>query len=153
MPARMAKTKIAPGYRMRAIPNLNLRAAVPWAVDDAVLQKFARGVLASPAARGVLSRDRWRVLSGAPVAREDKAAPPTRPRDWTVTAFDYERNATVRITARFPTAEVLDLDVRGEQPLPSYEEWRDAVSILERHDRLGPAMRAGRLRPYRPMPP
>ena len=37
--------------------------------------------------------------------------------------------------------------------MPSPEEFANAVAVLERHAKLGPSLRSGRLRPYEPMPP
>ena len=41
----------------------------------------------------------------------------------------------------------------GHQPLPTREEFDEAVKILLEDEDLGPAIREQRLVPYRPMPP
>lgn len=83
---------------------------------------------------------------------ETKSARP-RPADrYRATIYDYTNNRTLLVDASLKSEDVTVAE-SGIQPVPSPEEFAEAVRLVSRHDELRPAIRAGRLQPHPPMPP
>src|SRR5262249_42749408 len=75
------------------------------------------------------------------------------PTSFRATIYDYSNDRT--LFARAPPDAPLHLQL-GEprrQPLPSAEEFEEAVAVLTRDPALGPAIRGGGITPYPAMPP
>ncbi|MFL5853427.1 MAG: hypothetical protein ACJ77G_13225, partial [Solirubrobacteraceae bacterium] len=116
----------------------------PEALDAAV-----RAALDAPAVREELDGAEHRVLSVRPLIDDSQEAP-TAVR---ATVYDYTNERTVLVDAPLDGARTPSAASSGRQPVPSEDERRAALAVLERDPELGPALRAGRLMPYRPMPP
>jgi hypothetical protein len=82
--------------------------------------------------------------------KTDDPAPPDRYR---ATIYDYDDNRVILATGRLDDEESVEVSQAGYQPLPTREEFDEAVEILLEDDDLGPKIRNQRLVPYRPMPP
>jgi hypothetical protein len=124
---------------------------VPWGPSPAALRAAADAAVAHPAVRAELGDAESRVLSVEPVTRRtDPDAEPDRVR---ATVYDYAnaRALVVEAPVEAPTHVSVTSTVR--QPLPSADEFTAAVETLRASDAIGPALRDGRLVPYRPMPP
>jgi hypothetical protein len=112
------------------------RAAVSAALD-------------APTVREELDGAEHRVLSLRPLI-DDREEAPTAVR---ATVYDYTNERTVLVDAPLGEAGTPSAASSGRQPVPSEDERRAALAVLERDPELGPALREGRLAPYRPMPP
>src|SRR3954468_18560907 len=116
----------------------------PQAADAAV-----RAALDAPAVREELDGAEHRVLSVRPLI-DDREEEPTAVR---ATVYDYTNERTLLVDAPLDGARMPSAASSGRQPVPSEDERRAALAVLERDPELGPALREGRLTPYRPMPP
>ena len=67
--------------------------------------------------------------------------------------FDYTHNRAFRVTADSLSATSVVVVETNQQPLPTSEEWNDALAILRKDSKFGPALAAGELTPYKAMPP
>jgi hypothetical protein len=121
--------------------------------DD--IDEIRRASLEHPAVRERLRGKRSRLLSVQllePSGR-DKGDEPAGPDRYRATIFDYEDNEVVVATGSLDDRESVEVSRAGYQPLPTSEEFDEAVEILLEDEDLGPAIREQRLVPYRPMPP
>jgi hypothetical protein len=92
-----------------------------------------------------------RLLESGGEGKPDEPAPPDRYR---ATIYDYTNNRVVLATGRLDDIRgSLEVSVAGHQPLPTRDEFDEAVEILLEDEDFGPAIREQRLAPYRPMPP
>ena len=135
--------------------------------DDVVVKTSAFGITAERAAALALSvtkhravvkflgRSRNRLLSFEILDAdfERKPARPTPPRRFRATFFDYTRNRTVYATGNIKRPSAVTVTESNLQPLPSQEEFDEAVSLLMKERELAGLLKSGRMKPYPPMPP
>jgi hypothetical protein len=135
--------------------------------DDVVVKTSAFGITAERAAalarsvtkhRAVvkfLGRSRNRLLSFEILDAdfERKPARPTPPSRFRATFFDYTRNRTVYATGNIKRPSAVTVTESNLQPLPSQEEFDEAVSLLMKERELAGLLKSGRMKPYPPMPP
>ncbi|HYY25401.1 MAG TPA: hypothetical protein VE689_07925 [Candidatus Udaeobacter sp.] len=76
--------------------------------------------------------------------------PPSRFR---ATIYDYTNNRALLVDGLIARPRKVEISDSASQPLPTREEFEEAVQILARHEQLGPGIREQRLQPYPPMPP
>jgi len=69
------------------------------------------------------------------------------------TFYDYKNNRTIHVEGDLKQPKRLRISESGTQPLPAYQEFEAAVKLLLKDDKFSAALRAGQLKPYRPMPP
>ena len=128
---------------------------VPSGPDHTTVDKAAQRVLSHASVRKHLKRGRFRLLSldlVEPEAMKKRArpAPPTRHR---ATIYDYAENRALVVEGALDGRGGLEVTESGLQPQPTSDEFIAAVQLLAKDSDLGPALEAGRLRPYPPMPP
>lgn len=127
----------------------------PFGPDPEMLQRLSRHVVRGDALRAVVGRRRIALLGVEmvePPARR-KPARPVPPTGFRATIFDYRENRSLLVQGALDDPEAVEVEESGIQPLPSPEEFADAVRLLERDAEFGGSLSEGRLRPYRPMPP
>ena len=128
----------------------------PFGPTQAALDEIARDLLRLTKVKKHLQKSRHRLLSIAPVETETELkssrapAPPSRFR---ATIYDYTSNRTLLIDGRLAQPRKVEITESASQPLPTSEEFKEAVEILARDKHLGPGIREQRLQPYPPMPP
>ena len=121
-----------------------------------VIDEVSQTVLDHPSVREYLSGTRHRLLSvrllePAVEGKPDEPVPPDRYR---AAIYDYTNNRVVLATGSLDDIQgSLEVSEAGHQPLPTKEEFDEAVEVLLEDEDLGPAIREERLVPYRPMPP
>ncbi|HLM50753.1 MAG TPA: hypothetical protein VK279_09415 [Solirubrobacteraceae bacterium] len=120
----------------------------PQAAHDAV-----RAALTHPAVRAEVSGTEHRLLSIRPVSdaagdRGDEAPSTVR-----ATIYDYTNERTVLVDAPVDGSGAPIVASSARQPVPTEAERGAALAVLDDDPALGPAIRDGRLTPYRPMPP
>ena len=121
-----------------------------------VVDEVSRAALNHPSVREQLSETRHRLLSVRLLEPELEGKPdgPLPPDRYRATIYDYTNNRVVLATGRLEDIRgSTEVSEAGYQPLPNREEFDEAVEVLLEDEDLGPAIRAQRLVPYRPMPP
>ncbi len=128
---------------------------VPAGPDREVVEKAARRVLSHASVRKQLKRGRHRLLSLELVEpeTEKKRARPAEPTRYRATIYDYAENRVLVVEGSLDGRGALEVTESGEQPQPTGDEFAAALELLAKDPELGPALDAGRLRPYPPMPP
>jgi hypothetical protein len=127
---------------------------VPAGPDPATMQKLERRVLEHRTLQEHVKRGQHRLLSLEPVEPDEpKRARPSAPTRHVATVFDYARNRTLLVEGSLDGRGALRVTESGHHPPPTQEEFEAAVELLADDPELGDALRAGRLRPYPPMPP
>ena len=115
-------------------------------VSDAVtknaeVQKYLQGTRSSLLSFELVEPD---------VKNEKAAKPPTR---FIATFYDYTNNRSVIAEGNFSDLSTLGVSESNYQPLPTGEEFEEAVRILEGDETFGPRLRDKTLAAYRAMPP
>jgi hypothetical protein len=128
----------------------------PFGPHPSVMEPLSRELAAHPSLRELLNNTRHRLLyvellDSEPDAKIDQdPKPPSR---FLATFYDYINNRTIRALGSLADRQQLEVSEFGDEPVPSDEEFAEAVKILTEHSELGPALREQHVRPYAPMPP
>ena len=128
----------------------------PRGPDPARIESVSRGLADHPSAREFLGRTRNRLLSFQFREQEPEtkpARPPSLPNVYRATFYDYKNNRTVYVDGDLKQLKRVSVSESGAQPLPTYQEFEEALKLLRKDDKIGSALREGQLKPYRPMPP
>jgi Copper amine oxidase, enzyme domain len=130
-------------------------ALTPFGPTPAVFERIAGKLLRLPALKKRLHKTRSRLLSIAPLEAEpeDKSRRAAAPGRFRATIYDYTNNVTILVDGGIATPGRIEIVESSSQPLPTREEFAEAVEILSADADLGPGIRTERLRPYPPMPP
>jgi hypothetical protein len=80
-----------------------------------------------------LGRTRHRLLSVGLIELVEKLTPPQPPEQFRATIYDYTHQRTLLATGPVATPRRLVVAESGAQPLPSADEFAEAVSIVARH--------------------
>jgi hypothetical protein len=113
-------------------------------IDEAL-----RAVYAHPTVKKYLQDNRTRQLGF-----ESLEPQPRSPQEYyRVTFYDYTNNRPVIVAGTYGDAQMMTFTIGTVQPLPSPEEFDAAVEVIKNDPKMGPALIAGKLKPYRPMPP
>jgi hypothetical protein len=116
-------------------------------------ESFAQGVLENRDVQRALGGARWRLLYVEPHEEKDKRTGRSYSRHFEAVLYDYSRNQTLRARGPAGGGGPLALTPTPEQPIPSQEEFDDAVALVGQSPVWGPLLQAGHVQPYRPMPP
>jgi hypothetical protein len=143
-----ATTELKPGaqakLRINVVPVGPTEEAMSIVKNEipnrAAVQKYLRGTSNRMLHFGLLETDA-------------KAGSQTAQARYQATFYDYTNNRTVRVEGNYDAAGAEKFSVSNEQPPPNDEEFDDALAVIEQDQVLGAALRAGELKPYRPMPP
>src|SRR5687768_7081083 len=122
----------------------------PWGPSQDALNAAAQQAVNGTAVRSALGGAKAQIIGLQPLDLGGEPEPPNRVR---ATLYDYaaERALLVEAPLEADAAPIVRSSVR--QPLPSSEERDAAISVLREDPDLGPELVAGRLLPYRAMPP
>lgn len=131
-------------------PTLDIR---PFGPDPAALQQLGPSLLEHRSLRGLLQRTRHQLLSVEALEPDRKLARPRAADRFRATVYDYTNSRTLLADGSLREPEHLQVRESALQPVPTPEEFASAVAVVERHPKLGPPLRSGRLKPYEPMPP
>src|SRR5882724_5710668 len=128
----------------------------PRGPDAERIESVSRALADHPLVREYLGRTRNRLLSfefleSEPESKSARPAPP--PSVYRATFYDYKNNRTIFVDGNLNQPKRLRVSESGAQPLPTYQEFEEAVKLLLKDENLGSALRAGELKAYRPMPP
>lgn len=86
-------------------------------------------------------------------SRSDKPSRPVPPDGIRATVYDYTHGYALIVSAPLKDLAAATVEVTNDQPLPTREEFAEAIRILERDPELGVGLREGLLTAYPPMPP
>ena len=84
---------------------------------------------------------------------EKSAKPVVTPSRFRATLYDYANHRSLMAEGEPGDLRRMVVTATADQPLPSSEEFADAVAVLSADEHFAPLLRDQRLRPYRPMPP
>ncbi len=149
----MTKKSSSTSKTLKVIEGTNIQAVQPWLAAEAEVQGFVKTLLAHKAVTAHLGKARYRVLSSEPVESFNKEKASAKPRHWLTTIYDYTNNQALLVKGRYPAASEVSVTPTKQQPLPSAEEWQDAVSVVSADKQLGALLADKQLTAYRPMPP
>jgi hypothetical protein len=128
----------------------------PRGPDQSALDELSRALLQAPAVQKHVARARKRLLSLELIDDDPETKtvrPPAAPDRIRATIYDYTNNQTIRAEGSLANRKRLAVEASGDQPLPTNEEFDEAVKILTEDKIFGPLLREQRLQPYHPMPP
>ena len=125
----------------------------PAGVPPRLHKQTADALPRSAALRPHLAKADHRLVSFQLLEPTRKTAKPQELDRYRATYYDYTNNRAIHAEGRLGAPGAPTVTVSQRQPRPSPEEFDEAVKIVRRHKELGPALRAGNLEPYRPMPP
>jgi hypothetical protein len=119
------------------------------------IESLTRIVMKHRAVQKRLAKTRHRLLRIDLIDdhQDPKPARPKPPNGFMATFYDYTNNCTVLASGRLSAPSALEVTESAVQPLPSPEEFANAVGLVRKNGQLGPELREHRLRPYQPMPP
>jgi hypothetical protein len=122
----------------------------PWGPSPDAVEAAARTAVQRTAVRTALDGADARIVGVQPVDGGGEAEPPGRV---LTTIYDYQAERALLV--EMPLEEDGEPIVRStsRQPLPSPEEREAALAVLRDDPAFGPQLQAGRLQPYRAMPP
>ena len=122
----------------------------PWGPDPDRIEEAARSAVRQPAVRAELGEAEARLVGLQPVDAGDE---PTPPRSVRAKLYDYAEERALLVDVPLEEGGPTRMVSTARQPLPSPDELEAAVEVLREDAELGPALREGRLVPYRSMPP
>ncbi len=128
---------------------------VPWGPTQNAVHEAGAAALEHSAVRAELVGTDHMVLSIAPVAPAAGAEADVGPESGLVrtTIYDYTNQRTLLVDAPLDGSQPVAVRSSTKQPLPGVAELKTAVEAIMRDPELGRELGAGRLEPYRPMPP
>src|SRR3984893_1201881 len=121
----------APAFAQAA--GTNIQVATPQSTTDQIGQ-FLSAIVDHPTLREHLDGVRYRVLGTRAIENLDKEVAAHDTLRATAIIFDYTNNRSLEVTADFPAAEALSIISSGSQPLPTSDEWGEAVEIFPRDE-------------------
>jgi hypothetical protein len=122
----------------------------PWGPDPDEIEAAARAALRHDAVRAEMDGPQARLVALQPLDPPDE---PVAARAVRATLYDYAAERALLLDVPLEGGGAPTVASSARQPLPSPEEFDDAVAVVRDHPELGPALRDGRLLPYRAMPP
>jgi hypothetical protein len=94
-----------------------------------------------------------RVLTLRTLPPQRKTGRPARPSDFHAVVYDYSGSRALDVHGSLRVPDKLEVVESARQPGVSHSEYEAAVDVVRRSREFGPAIREGRLSPYKPMPP
>lgn len=117
---------------------------------EAEALRFRESVATEANVRRALKGSRWRLLYTR--ARDEDEDVPDQP-DNEAVLYDYTRNRTVLVRGAAGSRGGFQINYSQQQPVPSVEEWEEAVQLVRASPVWGNLLTSGYATPYEPMPP
>lgn len=124
----------------------------PWGPTQTEIDAAKLRTEQSAVVQSKLNGTKYRLLEFSYVEDGDKSAgtrPPTRFR---AVFYDYTNDKTIVAEGDFAGREAITVREENFQPIPSEEEFNEAVGILQKDAKFLEALKKGSLKAYRPMP-
>src|SRR5216684_4961123 len=140
--------------RSRADGAIDIKI-VPFGPTADQMRALAERVTKHHALQALLAKTRHRLLRIDLVDHDTDAKPagPRLPDGFRAVFYDYTNERTVFATGKLARPTNLEVTESAAQPLPSEEEFAEAVRLVAKHADFVTALRDQRLVPYQPMPP
>jgi hypothetical protein len=128
----------------------------PFGPDQSAIDTLASELLQHASLQKVLGKAQSRLLSielidPEPETKSNRS--PNPPDRFKATIYDYTNNRTITAVGSLASRGRLEISESIRQPLPSHEEFEEAVKILAKEADVASALSEKHLRPYPPMPP
>lgn len=128
----------------------------PTGPDQTSLDSISRELSQHSSLKEYLDRTRNRLLyleliDPQPESKTSRRSRP--PEHFCATIYDYTNDRTIRAIGSLDDPKRLEVSEYGHQPLPTSDEFNEAVKILTKQAEIGSMLRQQQLRPYPPMPP
>jgi hypothetical protein len=154
---KSAKKSVRPEKGQARAPGDELKLSIePFGPGQDVMDALARELIEHSMLREVLGRARYRLLSlelTDPEFATNTKQNPKPPDRFKGTIYAYTNNRVITAVGSLTSTRRLEISESIRQPLPSREEFDEAVKVLTKKGDIAAALRAQHLRPYRPMPP
>ena len=128
----------------------------PRGPDRERIETVSRALANHTLVRESLGKTRNRLLSfefPEPDPETKSTRPARPPSAYRATFYDYTNNRAIFVDGDLNQPKRVRVSESGSQPLPTYEEFAEAIRLLTKDETFGSALRDGQLKPYRPMPP
>src|ERR687895_2625147 len=132
--------------------QVNIEAVGP---GPEVIDEVSQALSEHASVQEHLSETRSRLLSVELLNPEDAGKPDgLEPDRYRATTYDYTNNRVILTTGSLDDVQgSMEVTESGHQPLPTREEFEEAVEILREDPDLGPKIRDQRVEPQPAMPP
>jgi hypothetical protein len=124
----------------------------PFGPDARALTEAASRIERHSAVRAQMDGADRRLLSVRLAETERKTARPAAPKQIVATLVDYSNHRSLEVKGGLDGKGVTVAE-SARQPHVTFEEFQAAVEVVRRNRELGPELRRGAFKPYRPMPP
>jgi Copper amine oxidase, enzyme domain len=124
-----------------------------------IIDRVSAGLTRNASVQKYMEHDKYRLLYFELVDSDAEnnnkgRRKPVPPNKFHATLFDYAKNRTIFVDGSLNKPKRVKVTESSIQPLPSNEEFDEAVKVLmDEDDDLGLAIREKQLHPYPPMPP
>jgi Copper amine oxidase, enzyme domain len=130
----------------------------PFGPSQNIIDRVSASLTRNASVQKYLEQDKYRLLYfelvDSDAENNDKGKrKPVPPNRFHATLFDYAKNRTIFVDGSLNKPKGVKITESAIQPLPSNEEFDEAVKVLMKDDDLGLAIREKQLQPYPPMPP
>ena len=145
---------VSAGKRSPAERGIDLKI-VPFGPTVEQMRTLGERVAKHRAVQALLGKTRHRLLRIDLIDMDTEAKPaaPRPPDSFRAIFYDYTNERTVSARGALARLSNLEVTEAAVQPLPSEEEFDEAVRVVTRHADFAAAVRDQRLVPYQPMPP
>lgn len=145
---------VSAGKRSPAERGIDLKI-VPFGPTVEQMRTLGERVAKHRAVQALLGKTRHRLLRIDLIDMDTEAKPaaPRPPDSFRAIFYDYTNERTVSATGALARLSNLEVTEAAVQPLPSEEEFDEAVRVVTKHADFAAAVRDQRLVPYQPMPP
>lgn len=133
-------------------PSLTV-VVIRWGYDARMMEALRSRIFEHPRVKECLEGTRHRLLSIKFVEPDDKTDESVQSKRFRATVYDYTNNRTVLIDGCGEATDSILVSESTIQPLPSQEEFQEAIEILKGHQELGRAFQDQQVQPYHAMPP
>lgn len=117
------------------------------------VERFTRSLLLDRRVKEFLSGHRWRLLHTEPICAWNELKERHETDECEAILYDYARNVTLRARGRLLAPSGFVLETSYDQPLPSEDEFQDAVELVRQSAVWGNLLESGFAQPYHPMLP
>jgi hypothetical protein len=116
-------------------------------------KQFVEKILNHPDLSKQLKGKNFRVLAMQSREKLNNKHRVVEPLGCNVIIYNYTDNQALQVSSTWPDCEKTKVKKLKYPPLPTHDEFQEAVKILQRDKQFGPHLKAKHLLPYRPMPP
>jgi hypothetical protein len=134
----------------------DVQVNIEWAgPEPEVVDEVSQALSEHASVQEQLSETRSRLLSVELLNPQDAGkADGLEPDRYRATTYDYTNNRVILTTGSLSDIQgSMEVSESGDQPLPTGEEFEEAVEILHEDPDLGPKIREQRVKPQPAMPP